>query len=213
MRFSQLLRVVGDEPVFETGLLLAGDVDPSDVRRQLARWTRAGKVLQLRRGLYSLAPPFASAKPRPFVVANRLVRPSYVSLESALAFHELIPEYVPVVTSITTRRPGRFETPFGSYVYRHVKTSLFWGYRPSDLGQTRQALVATAEKALVDLLYLRAGSDSPRFLRGLRLQNLDRLDPDELERQADRTDTPKVRRASAIVRELISADSEEYRAL
>ena len=50
MEFGDLLRVVGDEPVFETGLLLAGDVDPREVPRQLSRWTRAGRLYQLRRG-------------------------------------------------------------------------------------------------------------------------------------------------------------------
>ena len=31
MKFEDLLEIVGREPVFETGLLLAGDVDPADV--------------------------------------------------------------------------------------------------------------------------------------------------------------------------------------
>ena len=54
MKFARLLEIVGDEPVFETGLLLCGDVDPADVRRQLSRWTRNGQLHQLRRGLYAL---------------------------------------------------------------------------------------------------------------------------------------------------------------
>ena len=60
MEFRHLLQVVGDEPAFETGLLLAGDVAPADVRRQLSRWVKAGRLYQLRRGLYALAPPFQS---------------------------------------------------------------------------------------------------------------------------------------------------------
>jgi len=85
MEFSQLLEIVGDEPVFESGLLLAGEVDPSDVRRQLSRWMQTGRITQLRRELYALAPPYQKVKPHPFLVANRLVRGSYVSLQSALA--------------------------------------------------------------------------------------------------------------------------------
>lgn len=91
MKFEQLLAAVGDEPVFETGLLLAGEVDPSDVRRQLSRWVASGRLFQLRRGLYALAPPFQKVLPHPFLVANRLVGGSYVSLQSALAHHGLIP--------------------------------------------------------------------------------------------------------------------------
>src|SRR6185369_8767235 len=105
MEFAKLLQIVGNEPVFETGLLLAGAVDPKDVRRQLSRWTKAGRLFQLRRGLYALAPPFQKIKPHPFVIANRLMPGSYVSNQSALAHYGLIPEYVPVVTSVTTARP------------------------------------------------------------------------------------------------------------
>lgn len=107
MEFKHLIEIVGDEPVFETGLLLAGDVDSGDVRRQLSRWVKAGRLYQLRRGLYALAPPFQKVKPHPFVIANRMVRGSYVSLQSALAYYGLIPEVVPLTTSVATTRPGR----------------------------------------------------------------------------------------------------------
>jgi predicted transcriptional regulator of viral defense system len=97
---------VGDEPVFETGLLLAGDVDVADVHKQLSRWTSAGRLYQLRRGLYTLAPLYQKARPHPFMIANRVVRGSYVSCQSALAHYGLIPEEVLAVTSVASSRPG-----------------------------------------------------------------------------------------------------------
>ena len=211
MEFTRLVEIVSDEPVFETGLLLAGTVDPNEIRKQLSRWTQSGRLYQLRRGLYTLAPPYQKVKPHPFVIANRLVRNSYVSCQSALAYYGLIPEYVPVTTSITTARPARWDTPLGSFEFRHVKVELLRGYRMTDVGRDQQALVATPEKALLDLIYLQPGSDSPNYLRELRLQNLDRLDVDELRRQADLADSPKLRRAANAVIEL--ARSEEYTAL
>ena len=57
MKFEEAVDIVSEEPLFETGLLLAGDIDPADLRRQLSRWTRSGRIHQLRRGLYVLAPP------------------------------------------------------------------------------------------------------------------------------------------------------------
>ena len=60
MNFDHLMKIVRDEPVFETGLLLAGDVDPNHIRRQLTRWTNNDRLYQLRRGLYALAPPYQS---------------------------------------------------------------------------------------------------------------------------------------------------------
>lgn len=213
MEFERLLETVGGEPIFETSLLLAGDVDPADMRRQLSRWTKAGRLYQLRRGLYALAPPFQKVKPHPFLIANRTVRASYVSLQAALAYYGLIPEYVPVVTSITTARPGRWETPLGVYEFRHVKTGLLFGYQLTDLDGGQKAFVATPEKALLDLVYLQPGGDSPGYLRELRLQNLDRLDAEELRRQADRTGSPKLRRATGLVVGLRFAEAQEYETL
>jgi len=213
MEFRRLVEIVGDEPAFETGLLLAGEVGPADVRRQLSRWTKVGLLYQLRRGLYTLAPPFQKVKPHPFVVANRLVRGSFVSCQSALAHYGLIPEHVPVITSVATARPGRWETPLGVYEFRHVKTDQLWGYRLAELGGGQRAFLAMPEKALLDLIYLQPGGDSPDYLRELRLQHLDRLNRDELQRQADLSGSPKLRRAAGVVGELASAEAREYETL
>jgi len=213
MSFEQLLEIVGNEPVFETGLLLAGDVDPASVRRQLSRWTKAGRLYQLRRGLYALAPPFQKVMPHPFLVANRIVRGSYVSLQTALEYHGLIPEYVPVVTSVTTARPARWDTPLGSYEFRHIRTDLLYGYQLVEVGTGQQAFVAVPEKALLDIIYLQPGGDSPNYLQELRLQTMEHLDLVELQRQADHANSPKLRRAASRVADLAHAEALEYRTL
>ncbi len=213
MDFEHLLHIVGDEPLFETGLLLAGAVDPLHVRRQLSRWVRAGRLIQLRRGLYALAPPYRKVKPHPFLIANRMARGSCVSLQSALAHYGLIPEYVPLVTSVTTGRPARWETPLGTFEFRHLKPDLFFGYHRLDLGGGQSAFIATPEKALLDLIYLTPGGDAPDYLRGLRLQNLERLDLTALRRMADRFARPKMRRAAEQIIALARVEAEEYEAI
>ncbi|HJW83501.1 MAG TPA: hypothetical protein VJ754_04275, partial [Anaerolineae bacterium] len=164
MEFSHLIQTVGDEPVFETGLLLAGDTSPVDVRRQLSRWTKAKRLYQLRRGLYAVAPPLQKVRPHSFLIANRMVLGSYVSSQSALAHHGLIPEYVPAVISVTTARPARWDTPLGRFEFHHIKPDLLFGYRLTELTDGQRAFVATPEKALLDLVYLRPGGDSPDYL-------------------------------------------------
>src|SRR5450759_5016929 len=94
MEFERLLELVGQEPVFETALLLAGEVNPANVHLQLSRWTKSGRITKLRRGLYALAPPYQKIKPQPYLIANLLQRASYVSGQTALAFYGLIPETV-----------------------------------------------------------------------------------------------------------------------
>ncbi|PKQ28323.1 MAG: hypothetical protein CVT63_03375 [Candidatus Anoxymicrobium japonicum] len=213
MNFREVQEIVGREPIFETGLLLAGDVDPDSVRRQLSRLTASGRLIQLRRGLYALAPPCRKVKPHPFLVANHLVRGSYVSLQSALAYHGLIPEHVPVVTSVTTLRPGHRETPLGHFEYHHIKPEYFYGYDVIDVEEKQAALVANPEKALFDLVYLQPGSDSREYLEGLRLKNLERLDLEELERLAKSSGRPRLRRAAEIVGTIARRETEEYEAL
>ena len=213
MNFKRLLEIVGDDPVFETGLLLAGEVNPANVRRQLSRWTKAGRLYQLRRGLYALAPPFQKVKPHPFLVANRLVPGSYVSCQSALAHYGLIPEYVPVTVSVTAARPARWDTALGAYQFRHVKRDLLRGYRLVELGAGQQAFVASPEKALLDLIHLQPSGDAPAYLQELRLQNLDGLDLEELARQADLANSPKQRRAAATVADLARSEALEYQPL
>jgi predicted transcriptional regulator of viral defense system len=213
MEFTELLEIVGDEPVFETGLLLAGEVDPVNVRRQLSRWTAAGRIYQLRRGVYALAPPYQKVTPHPFVVANALVDGSYVSLQAALAHYGMIPEYTPVVTSVTTGRTGRWETPLGAYAFRHVKGEWFHGYRRLEVDGEQRAFVATPEKALLDLVYLEPGADRPAYLDELRLQALDRIDEERLDRLARESGSPKLQRAAQAIAALAQAESAEYETL
>ena len=193
MKFASLLAIVGDRALFETGFLLVGDVDPKEIRRQLSRWVTGGRLVQLRRGLYALAPPYLQTDPHPFQVANQLVRGSYVSLQSALAYHGLILEHVPVTTSVTSGRPQQRENPFGSFEYHHCAPERLNGYRMENLGFGHEALVATPEKALTDLIHLTPGADSEAWLGELRLTGLEKLGPGLLEKTAGQR--PKIRRA------------------
>lgn len=213
MKFEELLAEVADEPVFETGLLLAGDRDPDDVRRQLSRWVEAGRLHQLRRGLYALASPFAKVRPHPFLVANRLHQGSYVSLQAALSHYGLIPEYVPVVTSVGSGRPQHFETAFGVFDFRHVQPELVSHYLWVEVDRRQRAFVAAPEKALLDLVYLEPGADRREYLRELRLQNVEILDADRLERIAHDLGKPKLRRAAQRLAALIETELTSYEAL
>ena len=213
MNFEHLVETVGNEPIFETGLLLAGVAGPNDVRRQLSRWVQTGKLYQLRRGLYSLAPPYQKIKPHPFVIANHMSRGSYVSCQSALAYYGVIPDVTPVTISVTTRRPNRWETSLGIFESRHIKPALLYGYRLTELGGGQKAFLGTPEKALLDLIHLHPGADAPEYLRELRLQNLERLDMNELERLAVQSGFPKWERAAQRIAVLARAEAREYETL
>ena len=208
MKWENLLKLVGDEPLFTSSLLRVGDVSRAKIELQLARWVKAGKVTQLRRGLYVLATPYRKTHPHPFLIANCLKGASYVSLQSALAHHGMIPEHVPVVTSVTAGRPEKLSTPFGRFFFRHMTTALFGGFQQIEVAATQSAFVALPEKALLDLVYFNPGGDKQSFLKELRLQNLDVLDQNTLREMAERTGKPKLCRAAKNFRRIAAA--EEY---
>src|SRR4030067_993848 len=212
MEYDTLLKLIGNEPVFETSLLLAGNINPKIVRLQLTRWVKIGRIYQLRRGLYSIASPYQKIKPHPFLVANRLQRASYVSLHPALAFYGLIPETVNITVSVTAGRPERLSTHLGIFDFRHIKSNLLFGYQMTDLGG-QNALVATPEKALLDLLYLQPGGESPKYLYELRLQNFDRLNLDVCKKQSEIFGSPKIRAAVKGITQLIQGETSEYEEL
>ncbi len=206
MKWESLLAMVGGEAIFSSALLLSGDASARQVRLQLSRWTKAGRLLQLRRGLYALAPTWRKVEPHPFLVANRLQRGSYVSLQSALAWHGMIPEHVPVVTSVGPRRPETVRNPVGTFQFCHFSSGLLFGYSRVEVVPRQFAFVASPEKALLDLVHLTPGADSEDYLRELRLQNPAAIRMSVLNELAHRSGKPKLIRAARRVGPLLAMD-------
>lgn len=198
MSFETLLRIVGDEPLFDTGFLAADEPRPAALPGQLDRWRRAGKVVQLRRGLYALAPPYRKTYPHPFIVANRLSPGSYVSGVAALAHYGAIPEAVFETTSCGPGRPFRRETPVGRFSCRYLKPGLRTGYRRVEVLRGRHAFVATPEKAFLDLAWFHPDGDNPAWIDELRL-DLEAFSSAELMRLATAAGSPKLRRAASVL--------------
>jgi len=207
MQFEELLHLVADQPLFETGLLLSGDANPNDVRRQLSRWVRAGRVTQLRRGLYTLALPYQKIIPHPFLIANFLMPGSYVSAQSALAYYGMIPEYVARTWSVTAAHPAEWD---GGFHFHRIASHLFFGYQRVQLSQEQSAFVATPEKAILDLAHLTPNADDMDYLRQLRLQNLERFNLEQLEAFARRAGKPKWRRVADHVRKIAQEELGDY---
>ncbi len=209
MNWQSLLELVSAEPVFPSSLLLSGRVSAAQVRLQLSRWVKDGRLIQLRRGLYALAPVWRKVNPHPFLVANRLQRGSYVSAQSALAFHGMIPEYVPVVTSVGPGRPETVRNSLGTFQFNHLAGQILFGYSQIEVAPKQLAFVASPEKALLDLIHLTAGADSDKYLRQLRLQNPEALDMATMAELAKRSSKPKLIRATRLVGQLLEEESGE----
>ena len=126
---------------------------PDFDNRRLVEWQQKSYIQKIRREYYC----FQERKKDEqflFFAANKIYSPSYVSMESALAYYNLIPEAVFLTTSISTRNTAGYNTPVGDFSYNHVKTLLLFGYRL--LQNDGVAIkIAEPEKVILDYLYLK----------------------------------------------------------
>lgn len=202
-KFEEFLTKVRGLPVIESESVshLFSYSSRNALEVQLVRWVRQGKLVRLRRGIYLLAGPYRKTEPDPLFLASLLERPSYISAEKALEYYDLIPEGIPVLTSVTPSRTGRYETPAGIFDYRHIQPSLFWGYQGVTREPGQTAFVAEPEKALLDFLYLRRERVTEDFIEGLRLQNLEKIRKGKLRQFAARFARPGLERAARLIGE------------
>lgn len=143
-------------------------VFPGFDRNALTRWQQKGYIEKIRQGYYRITEHPISGDADLFLIANKIYHPSYISLQSALRWYGFIPEGVFTTTSISTKKTNFFQTPIGAFQYSNVKKNLFFGYRLEKAGNY-YFKIAEAEKAILDLLYLRPNLSTEDGLFELRL--------------------------------------------
>jgi len=126
-------------------------VDPNFRQATLYDWEKIGYVNKIRNRWYYFSDNIPSDKELYFV-ANKLYKPSYISVELALNHYGLIPESVFSITSVTTRKTIDFSTPLGNFVYNSIDPKLFFGYGIYQIGVNKFKM-AYMEKAILDFLY------------------------------------------------------------
>ncbi|MBW6490455.1 MAG: hypothetical protein K0B15_04580 [Lentimicrobium sp.] len=141
---------------------------PGFDRNNLTRWVKQGYLFRLRQGYFAF-PEYRNRPDYPFYFANRIYRPSYISLHTALAFYGMIPEAVVQITSVSSLKTASFRNDSGEYSYRNVKENLMFGYDIRPISDNHIIQFATPEKALLDLLYLYPFYNTEQEMEELRL--------------------------------------------
>ena len=192
MKYNKLLSLLGNEGFFDLASVvqLAGE-SRQNIKTQLYRWCKSGRLIPLRRGMYAFAKPYRQNMVNPAELANRLYAPSYLSTYWALGFYGLIPEKVVVYTSVTSRVPKTFKNDFGMFAYSHIKSTGFFGYGSVEIGKCKVVL-ASPEKALLDLWYLEEGKWSMNRMQEMRFQNFEAIDNNKLREYALRFNSNKL---------------------
>jgi predicted transcriptional regulator of viral defense system len=142
------IKAIG-QPVFRTAdIMVALDVKKSHASKLLERLAQHGHVIRLMRGLWAMP---ESLEPLALVPHLTAPFPSYVSLQSALYYHNMISQIPEVIYCVSLARTRTYETSVATISVHHIEGSFFFGYEERGEHHVRMAL---PEKALLDILYL-----------------------------------------------------------
>lgn len=150
------MRFLAFQKVFKAFTVISiNDIEkvfPDFDHRRLVEWQEKKYIQKIRRGYYCFS-DVGRSEQFLFFTANKIYSPSYISLESGLSFYQFIPESVFGITSVSTKNTASFSTSLGTFDYKHIKESLFWGYK---LHNEKDLVVRIAEpeKVLLDFFYL-----------------------------------------------------------
>jgi predicted transcriptional regulator of viral defense system len=182
---SRALRSAGLELFSTRDLALAfPGRDRGLANLQLHQWARRGWIRRLKRGLFELAWPEPAVLPDLYI-ANRLYEPSYVSLDTAMFQHGLIPDVAAQVTSVTSGTTKKFGNQHGVFTYFSVAPGAYRGYGLVTV-EHREVRMAEPEKAIVDRIYaaMRRGEPFSSLTERWNRRRIRRLDRGRLFRYA-----------------------------
>jgi predicted transcriptional regulator of viral defense system len=148
MKYQELDRII-NKPYFSKN-----DLDLKDYNiynYQLTTWCKKGYLLKIKNNIYVFKNRMENLRSEE--LAGILYEPSYISLEFALNQYNIIPEIVFAITCITSTINRNFKNQMGQYIYKHVKSELFFGYKAVKT-KNGYYYLAEPEKAILDYLYL-----------------------------------------------------------
>ena len=148
---SNILTTLGNIPV-TSSVIASLYPDVKTKFAKVAQLERAGEIIRLRRNLFVVNPEETGKPLSSGLIANHLLAPSYVSMQTALRYYGLIPEAVYTIQSMTFKAAKEFNTPVGNYCYYHILRETY----PIGITQIKEEnsvyIMATPEKALCDLI-------------------------------------------------------------
>jgi predicted transcriptional regulator of viral defense system len=121
--------------------------------QRLSEWIKKGYIIKISKQFYMFSDQ-PSDEFLLFFISNKMVHPSFVSLETALSYYHLIPEGVYTITAVTSHKSKSLATALATFTYRQMQPKLLFGYQ---LVPFRQQVIKIAEieKTILDYFYLK----------------------------------------------------------
>jgi len=182
-------------------------------KKVIGKLAENGWLIRIKRGLYAVSDlsnrGFLSLSPH--VVANLLVKDSYVSFESALSYRGLFDQLTNKVISVSKSRYKAI--PINAIEYDFVKVQEKWFFGWEDVViENQKGRIATAEKALIDTIQFHKSKYSVDLVIEKLHSNLDSLDIDRLHEYLAKMSTTTVK-VFGFIFDLLGMDSSHIHSL
>jgi hypothetical protein len=181
MDVRKLLVEYAEQPI-STQILLTLLRDYNRPYDKIIDLVNQGDLIQLRKGLYMTTTSISTNRPEPFLIANHLYGPSYISLDSALYYWGYIPERVFEITSVTSKLSKRSTVENTVFSFTHLPLAYYpVGIKSVRLTDKQTVLIASPEKCICDKVITTAGVNlrSKKQALTFLVQDL-RMDKDRL---------------------------------
>lgn len=157
MEFRETIQKYAEQPLTRQLLLdlLKDYKRPYDKINELVK---QAILTPVKRGIYIPGTNLNIAKPELFLLANHILGPSYVSIDSALSYWGFIPEKVFEISSATIKHNKIYNTPVGRFSYTSLPLPYYsFGIKKVELTKKQIVLMASPEKALCDKIITTSG--------------------------------------------------------
>lgn len=149
-------------------------INPASARVSASRYVQLGLLMRLKRNIYLQRERWqAASREERFVLANMGQVPSYISLMTALDYHNITTQMQRgIVESVAVKRTKELSLNGSVFRYAKVSRSLYFGFiRQQDF------FIAAPEKAFLDAVYLMSFG---RYAFDLSSIDDEKFDPKEI---------------------------------
>lgn len=123
-------------------------ISVNHANKLLSRISETNQVIHIKHGAW------AFPDIDPLILPGFLTSPfpSYVSLQTALYFHNMISQIPNIIYAVSVGRTKVYKTPIATVSIHHIHPSFYFGYE--EKGVDGLLKIASPEKALLDIFYL-----------------------------------------------------------
>jgi len=152
------------------------NISEANYNYHISRALRNKSIVRVKRDMYVTRESFMANRTKTaflFYLSNIALKPSYISLETALDYYGMFAEGIGEnITAITTKTPRVFNSQVSRFSYRKIKAELFSDFQILNIDGFEFA-IAKKYKAVFDYLYYQTDQFTknlyPELIEDLRI--------------------------------------------